>query len=342
MAVILLGYIIARSTNICPGNRLMKFGSCHGIKLFILQCNPMQNPSNFDDGITITDSCCNEQHEINNSRARHAVRMRIRVGRTPSATIQGDCSFDILLRMDFSKNKHAGGLFDGIASRYDLFSQLFSFFQTGSWRRFLLSRLQVRPGDTVLDICTGTAGVAVDIAGASRARVVGVDLSGGMLRLGQKNVAKAGLEDEIGLLLGRAEALAFADSSFDAVCFTYLLRYVEDPRTTLGEIVRVLKPGGSLVSLDFAVPRNLVVRNLWNAYTRLVLPLATSAMSPGWRRLGTFLSPNILGFYRSYSIEDIGRMWVDVGISDVRVKRLSLGGGVVMWGTKTARSVDSG
>ena len=259
-----------------------------------------------------------------------------------SATIQVEFSFDILLLMDFSKNKHAGGLFDGIASRYDLFSQLFSFFQTGSWRRFLVSRLQVGPGDIVLDICTGTAGVAVNIAGSSSARVVGVDLSGGMLRLGQENVAKAGLRGDVALLLGRAEALAFADGAFDAVCFTYLLRYVDDPRATLGEIVRVLKPGGSLVSLEFGIPRNLIVRNLWNAYTRLVLPLATSAISPGWRRLGAFLSPNIVGFYRSYSIEDISRMWVDLGILDVRVKRLTLGSGVVMWGTKTAESIDSG
>ena len=181
--------------------------------------------------------------------------------------------------------------------------------------------------------------MAVDIAGASGARVVGVDLSGGMLRLGQRNVARAGLDDKIALLLGRAESLAFADGSFDAVCFTYLLRYVDDPRATLGEIVRVLKPGGSLVSLEFGVPRNLVVRNLWNAYTKLVIPLVTSVLSPGWRRLGVFLSPSIMGFYRSYTIEDISRMWVDLGISDVRVKSLSLGGGVVMWGTKTAGSV---
>ena len=262
-----------------------------------------------------------------------------RVVETSSETIQFRCSFDILLRMEFSKNKHAGGLFDGIASRYDLYSQLFSFFQTGSWRRYLISRLQAGSGDTVLDICTGTAGVAMDIVGASGARVVGVDLSDGMLRLGQKNVAKAGLQGNVELLLGRAEALAFADDSFDAVSFTYLLRYVDDPLATLAEIVRVLKPGGSLVSLEFGVPRNWVVRNLWNAYTRLVLPIVTTALSPGWRRLGVFLFPSITGFYRSHSIDDIHRMWLDSGISDVKVKTLSLGGGVVMWGTKGTGSI---
>ena len=243
--------------------------------------------------------------------------------------------------MDFSKNKQAGGLFDGIASGYDFLSQLFSFFQTGSWRRFLVSRLNVGAGDTVLDICTGTAGVAIKIARTSGAKVVGVDLSQGMLQLGQENVAKTGLKANVALLLGRAEALAFADARFDAVCFTYLLRYVEDPRATLREIVRVLKPGGSLVSLEFAVPENLVVRSLWNVYTRLVLPLATRPISHGWRYVGTFLGPSISGFYRSYSIEDIRSMWADLGISDVRVKRLTLGSGVVMWGTKSAESVES-
>ena len=238
--------------------------------------------------------------------------------------------------MDLSKNKHAGGLFDGIAPGYDLYSQLFSFFQTGFWRRFLVSRLEVGAGDNVLDICTGTAGVAIKIAGTSGAQVVGVDLSQGMLQLGQQNVAKTGLKGNVALLLGRAEALAFADASFDAVSFTYLLRYVEDPRATLCEIVRVLKPGGSLVSLEFGVPGNFVVRNVWKAYTRLVLPLAMIPISRGWRRLGAFLEPSISAFYRTYSIEDIRRMWVDLGISDARVKRLSLGGGVVMWGTKSA------
>ena len=238
--------------------------------------------------------------------------------------------------VDFSKNRHAGGLFDGVASRYDLFSQLFSFFQTGLWRRFLVSRLGVGPDDTVLDICTGTAGVAVSIAGGSGARVVGVDLSAGMLRLGRENVAKTGLESKIALLLSRAEAMPFADASFDAVCFTYLLRYVDDPRATLAEIARVLKPGGSLVSLEFGIPGNPIIRNAWNAYTRLVLPLLTSAMSPGWRRVGAFLGPSITGFYGAHSIEDISRMWVDAGIPDVRVKKLSWGGGVVMWGAKTA------
>ena len=200
----------------------------------------------------------------------------------------------------------------------------------------MVSRLSVGPGDTVLDICTGTAVVALKIAMRTDARVVGVDISERMLRLGQRNVSKAGLRSNVTLLRGRAENLGFGDESFDAVCFTWLLRYVEDPHATISEAVRVLKPGGSLVSLEFGVPTNFVVRNLWNLYTRLGLRLATGAISSGWRDLGRFLGPSIAAFDRSYSVEDISQIWVDLGISHVQVKRLSMGGGVVMWGTKTA------
>ena len=235
---------------------------------------------------------------------------------------------------DFSTNRHARVLFDGIASRYDLYSELLSFFRTGLWRRFLVSRLRVGPGDKVLDICTGTAGVALRLARTSGARVVGVDLSHEMLRKGQHNVSRAGLTSKIALVTGRAENLGFSSRCFDAVCFTWLLRYVDDPRATLREIVRVLKPGGSLLSLEFAVPENAIVRNLWNAYTRVAMPLATRVMSPGWRNVGSFLGPSISSFYRAYSLQDIRQIWIDLGIPDVQEKRLSLGGGVVMWGTK--------
>ena len=191
----------------------------------------------------------------------------------------------------------------------------------------MVSRLSVGPGDTVLDICTGTAVVALKIAMRTDARVVGVDISERMLRLGQRNVSKAGLRSNVTLLRGRAENLGFGDESFDAVCFTWLLRYVEDPHATISEAVRVLKPGGSLVSLEFGVPTNFVVRNLWNLYTRLGLRLATRAISSGWRDVGIFLGPSIVAFDRSYSVEDISQIWVDLGISRAQVKRLSMGWG---------------
>ena len=244
-------------------------------------------------------------------------------------------------RTNYNKNQHAQRLFDGIASRYDLLAEALSFCQTGVWRRFLVSRLDVGPGATVLDICTGTGAMALGIARKTEAKVVGVDLSEQMLYKGRQNVSDAGLQDTVTLLRCRAESLGFGNDSFDAVCFTWLLRYVEDPPATIAEAVRVLKPGGRLVSLEFGVPTNVVARSLWSLYTKLALPLATGAISSGWRDLGKFLGPSIDSFDRAYSDEDISKIWVDLGISDVQVKRLSLGGGVVMWGTKKAAATAS-
>ena len=186
-----------------------------------------------------------------------------------------------------------------------------------------------------MDLCTGTAGVAMQTFRTSGCRVVGVDLSGKMLNMARHKVSRAGMERQLELVMGRAEGLAFADASFDAACFTYLLRYVDDPEATLQEVVRVLKPGGRLASLEFGVPPNTLARSLWYLYTRGALPLTAGLISRGWREVGAFLGPSISRFYRSYPVERIQGMWINVGIHDVQVQRLSLGGAVVMWGTKT-------
>ena len=106
----------------------------------------------------------------------------------------------------------------------------------------------------VLDVASGTAGVALQLASRTGARVVGLDLTEGMLRQGQANVTGAGLGSRIGLVAGQAERLPFPDASFDALTFTYLLRYVDDPQATLAELARVVKPGGTMASLEFCVP----------------------------------------------------------------------------------------
>ena len=107
----------------------------------------------------------------------------------------------------------------------------------------MLSRLPVGPEDRVLDICTGTGGVALDIARMYGGEVVGVDLSEKMRWAAQRNINKAGMAASVSIVGGRAESLSFKDGCIDGICFTYLLRYVEDPGHTLGEIARVPKPG---------------------------------------------------------------------------------------------------
>ena len=231
-------------------------------------------------------------------------------------------------------NRHAQDLFNGIAAGYDTLAELCSFFQYGRWRRHLLSRLGPHSGDTVLDLCTGTGGVAIALARKFHGQVVGVDLSPEMLGHAQRNLQRTALTPRISLVLSRAEELPFQDHTFDAVCFTFLLRYVAEPLNALAEVVRVLKPGGRLASLEFGVPQRLVLRGMWRVYTHYVMPVLTRPISPGWRYVGGFLGPSIARFSRTHSPEKIAELWREVGVDGVEIQRLSLGSAVVMWGTR--------
>ena len=145
-------------------------------------------------------------------------------------------------------------LFAPLGPTYDRYARLLSFGQDPRWRRFLVSRLEVRPDDTVLDVATGTAAVAIELVRRTGCRVVGLDQSHEMLATGRERVAAAGLADRIELAEGTAERLPFDDASFDGLTFTYLLRYVDDPAATMRELARVVKPGGTIAMLEFGLP----------------------------------------------------------------------------------------
>ena len=232
------------------------------------------------------------------------------------------------------KNAHARQLFDGIARGYEGPARVFSLLGYGRWRRFLVSRLSLSAQALVLDMCTGTGLVAMDMTRRTGCRVVGVDLADGMIAQAQRNLRASGLASKVPLARGRAESLPFPDGCFDAVVFTYLLRYVDDPESTIRELARVLRPGGQMASLEFFVPQSPIVRALWLLHTRMVIPMGTRFLSPGWREVGSFLGPSISAFYRRHTLEDLSRMWTQAGVGDVQTKQLSLGGALVMWGRK--------
>src|SRR6266508_4795289 len=171
-------------------------------------------------------------------------------------------------------NVFARSLFDGLPARYDLLAEVLSFGQNGRWRKAMVDAVTSPPPGRVLDVATGTAGVALMLAERTGAAVTGVDLTANMLRRGRDRVERRGASRRIRLLVGRAEQLPFPDSTFDALTFTYLLRYVSDPAATLRELGRVLKPGALMASLEFLVPRQTLWRASWWLYTRLVLPVA--------------------------------------------------------------------
>ncbi|TAN31939.1 methyltransferase domain-containing protein [bacterium] len=234
-----------------------------------------------------------------------------------------------------AENDFAVGLFEGLPRRYDLLAEVLSFGQNARWRRELVKRIaSSRPGK-ILDVATGTAAVALALAGETEAEVIGVDLSEAMLERGRERVRAAGRAGRIRLQAGRAEELGFAAEAFDAVSFTYLLRYVADPQATVAELARVLRPGGVMASLDFFVPPHMVWRAAWWLYTRSLLPVAGWLFGgPAWWRVGRFLGPNIQAHYRRVPLTRLVEAWRSAGMEDVGCRVMSLGGGVVMWGTK--------
>jgi demethylmenaquinone methyltransferase/2-methoxy-6-polyprenyl-1,4-benzoquinol methylase len=230
------------------------------------------------------------------------------------------------------RNRFARLLFADLPSGYDRLAEALSFGQNGRWRRFMVSRVSVVPGARALDVATGTAAVAVDLVRRTGAAVVGLDQSEEMVRTGVRRVRERGLDGSDGFVLGRGERLPFPDGAFDAVTFTYLLRYVDDPGATLAELARVLRPGGTLANLEFLVPPNPLWRFVWSAYTRWVLPAMGRAASPAWGEVGRFLGPNIREFYERLPLTDQLAMWRAAGIGDVRARPMSFGSGVVVWG----------
>lgn len=217
-------------------------------------------------------------------------------------------------------------LFAPLGPSYDRVGAALSFGQDPRWRRFLVSRLP-RDGGRVLDVATGTGLVAAELVPRGF-RVTGVDQSPEMLASARRRFG-----ERVELVEASAEALPFEDASFDHLTVTYLLRYVEDPAATLVELARAVRPGGVVASLEFGVPGG-VARPAWEAYVRAGLPLAGRVLRNGWSEVGDFLGDSIRAYWEAYPLERQLELWDAAGIRDVAARRMSLGGGVVLWGRR--------
>jgi demethylmenaquinone methyltransferase/2-methoxy-6-polyprenyl-1,4-benzoquinol methylase len=232
-----------------------------------------------------------------------------------------------------TRTRQARDLFAPLGPTYDRYARLLSFGQDPRWRSFLVSRI---PADAhrVLDVASGTAAVAIELVQTDQTRTVaGIDQSPEMLAAGRERVEQAGLGDRIELREGRAEELPFTAGEFDGLTFTYLLRYVDDVPATLRELGRVVRPGGTVAMLEFGLPRG-VWRPLWELYVRVGLPAAGAVVSPGWGGVGRFLGPSIRGFWREWPEPRLLEAWREAGLTDVQARRLSVGGGIVVWGRR--------
>ncbi|HET9288286.1 MAG TPA: class I SAM-dependent methyltransferase [Gaiella sp.] len=227
------------------------------------------------------------------------------------------------------RRRHARALFAPLGPTYDRVGAALSFGQDPRWRRLLVSRLP-HDGGEVLDVATGTGLVAKALVERGF-RVTGVDQSPEMLALARQRFG-----DRLELVEASADELPFADRSFDHLTFTYLLRYVDDPAATLRELARVVRPGGTVAMLEFGLPRG-VWRPPWDLWVGVGLPLAGRLLSPGWHEVGRFLGPSIRRFHAALPEPQLVALWRAAGIEYVRVRRPSLGGGLVVWGRRDAR-----
>ncbi|HUP14727.1 MAG TPA: class I SAM-dependent methyltransferase [Acidimicrobiia bacterium] len=222
--------------------------------------------------------------------------------------------------MTSAPNQTARRLFAPIAPTYERWARVLSLGQDDRWRRVMVDGLSLPAGRKVLDVAAGTGSISRRLQRRGH-QITAVDLSWEML----------GFHPGPDRVQARAEMLPFEGGIFDGLTFGYLLRYVEDPIACLTELARVVKPGGRLGMVEFGLPIG-VWKGPWAIYAGAILPAAGRIISPGWYEVGRFLRGSIEDFHSRYP--DPAFLWRQAGLLDVEVRRLSLGGGLVMWARK--------
>jgi demethylmenaquinone methyltransferase/2-methoxy-6-polyprenyl-1,4-benzoquinol methylase len=233
------------------------------------------------------------------------------------------------------RKRHALTLFAGLPRHYDRAGAALSFGQDPRWRAAIVAATPAGPEDRVLDVAAGTGLVSAALVRRSGCRVVALDQSERMLDgLRARLTADPALAARIEPVAGEAERLPFADASFDALTFTYLLRYVDDVEATMRELARVVRPGGTIAMVEFGVPPRRLLRAAWRLYTRAGLPLLGRLLSREWEEVGRFLGPSIESFDAAYPPGRLAAEWERAGIGSVHARRMSFGTGLVLTGVR--------
>jgi demethylmenaquinone methyltransferase/2-methoxy-6-polyprenyl-1,4-benzoquinol methylase len=226
---------------------------------------------------------------------------------------------------ELGKKQQVAAMFDKIAFRYDFLNRFLSGGIDLYWRRRAIRELGGKDaiqGMNVLDVATGTGDMAIMLTKQlTGSRVTGVDISTGMLEIGRQKIARLQLEQRIVLQTGDSEALEFPDAHFDAITVAFGVRNFEHLERGLGEMLRVLKPGGRLVVLEFSQPRTPGVRQLYDLYLRLIAPNIGKMVSSS-REAYQYLNDSVKAFPEGTAFI---RILDACGYAHSRMRRLSLG-----------------
>src|SRR6056300_280201 len=171
-----------------------------------------------------------------------------------------------------TKKTQVTHMFDGISKSYDLLNRIITLGIDVLWRKRVVKLLQKEQPKSILDIATGTGDLVLELAKINADKIIGLDISPGMLEIGKQKVKNKQLEDRIDMQLGDSEALPFDKETFDGVTIAFGVRNFENLELGLQEIFRVLKPNGALVVLETAVPQNRLLRSLYSLYTQKIMP----------------------------------------------------------------------
>ena len=180
---------------------------------------------------------------------------------------------------DLGKKEQVTKMFDTISGDYDGLNRVISFGIDIKWRKKVVKIIAASHPDSILDIATGTGDLAINLAETGASRIVGLDISSGMLEIGKQKINKKGLDAKIEMILGDSEKMPFEDNAFDAITVAFGVRNFETLENGLKEIYRVLKPGGTFVILETSMPTKTPYKQGYNFYTKNILPLIGKAFS---------------------------------------------------------------
>ena len=222
---------------------------------------------------------------------------------------------------DLGKKEQVTKMFDTISKNYDGLNRVISFGIDIKWRKKVVEILKKEQPESILDIATGTGDLAIALVSTGAKKIIGLDISPGMLSVGKEKVTDKNLDNTIEMVVGDSENLVFADNSFDAVTVSFGVRNFETLTTGMAEILRVLKPNGSLVILETSVPTKTPYKQGYKFYTKNILPLIGKLFSKDDSAYG-YLSESASVFPHGENFNNILR---EIGFIDVTNKPQTFG-----------------